>query len=92
MTEHLDPATGPNEVKINDAVRSFRVLNANRFVRACSDAIEDAAIRELAPVGAIDQLLDANDLVTNFTDWPRALEEVYGRKLTAPRGSAAGTA
>lgn len=81
LTEHLDPATGPFDVKINDAVRPFRVLNANRLVNACSAAIESEQLRDLAPVGAIDQLLDPNDLISNFTDWPRELGAVYARKL-----------
>lgn len=81
LTENLGPATGPFDVKIAGAVRPFRVLNANRFVHACGAAIEDERLRDLAPVGSIDQLLDANDLVTNFTDWPRDLEGVYERKL-----------
>lgn len=81
VTPHVDPVVGPFDVKINDAVRPFRVLNANRFVTACSAAVEDEALRALPPVGSIDQLVDVNDLVTNFTDWPRDLEAVYARKL-----------
>lgn len=81
VTGPLDAATGPFDVKIAGAVRPFRVLNANRYVRACVAAVENPALRELAPVGALDQLLDPNDLVTNFTDWPRKLEELYRRNL-----------
>lgn len=85
VTENLDPATGPFDVKIGGATRPGRVLNANRFVTACGAAIEDERLRELPPVGSIDQLLDANDLVTNFTDWPQELAEVYARKLEPRR-------
>lgn len=81
LTEHVDPRTGPFDVKINDALRPFKVLNANRFVKACSDVIEEADLKELDAVGAIDQILDANDLITNFTDWPRDLENLYRSKL-----------
>lgn len=81
VTDHLDPSTGPFDVKINRAVRPFRVLNANRFVTACVAAVTDEHLRDLAPVGTIDQLLDPNDLITNFTDWPRELEQVFARKL-----------
>jgi hypothetical protein len=84
LTKSLDYRTGPFDVKINDAVRPFRVLNANRFVRACFEAIEDEGLRNLDAVGSLDQLLDANDLVTNFTDWPRKLEEIFSGKLRNP--------
>lgn len=86
LTDYVDPQTGSFDVKINSAVRPYRVLNANRFVRACSDAIDDEGLKELDAVGAIDQLLDANDLVSNFTDWPRIIESVYARKLSPSEG------
>ncbi len=54
------------------------MLNANRFVNACGEAIADEKLRELDIVGSIDQL-EATDLVVNFTDWPRGLEELYAR-------------
>lgn len=81
VTEPLGTSTGPFDVKIAGAVRPFRVLNANRYVRACIAAVEDAALRDLAPVGAIDGLLNSNDLIANFTDWPRDVEGIYAAKL-----------
>lgn len=81
LTEYLDYRTGPFDVKINDAVRPFRVLNANRYVKACFEAIKDDGLKDLDAVGSLDQLLDTNDLVTNFTDWPRKLEAIFSGKL-----------
>jgi hypothetical protein len=82
VTEAVDPTTGPFDVKVNAAVRPFKVLNANRFASACAEAIEDEGLKELSTVGAIDQLVEASDLVVHFTDWPRELEALYGRKLS----------
>jgi hypothetical protein len=46
-------------------------------VTACSDAIEDKLLKELVPVGSLDQLTHADDAMVNFTSWPMRLAEVY---------------
>jgi hypothetical protein len=42
--------------------RPFRVLDAHRFTDALISTIDDAAVRNLAPVGAIDQYVDNTDV------------------------------
>ncbi len=81
VTALLPTTIGPFEVKINDAVRPYRVLNCERFVLACQDAIADEALRRLPLVGSIDQLTDPTDLLIHFTDWPLQLNGVYERQL-----------
>ncbi|MDQ2831747.1 MAG: DUF4037 domain-containing protein [Chloroflexota bacterium] len=83
VTVSLTMTTGSFEVGINDAVRPFRVLNADRFARACRESITDEALRRLPVVGSVDQLTDPTDLLIHFTDWPRRLSAVYHRQLTS---------
>jgi hypothetical protein len=59
--------------------RPFRVLDAYRFTDALIPTIEDPAVRELPPVGAIDQYVDNTDL----TD--RRNAEVRRRYIAGPR-------
>jgi hypothetical protein len=77
LVSAVTPRVGDFEVGINHALRPYRVLNADEFVRACTDAIQDGALRALPAVGAIDQLTHSGDELTNFTVWPQRLEEVY---------------
>lgn len=44
--------------------RPFRVLDAHRFAHACFDAVEDPLLRNLPPVGAVDQLTDSTDVLS----------------------------
>ncbi len=73
----LDPTCKPFEVGINDARRPYRVLNAERFAQACLRKVSDSELRQLAPVGAIDQLTHSSDQLTNFSRWPSSLARVY---------------
>ncbi len=75
--EVVDPRCRPFEVGINGARRPYPVLNADRYVRACLDQISDPRLRQLAPVGALDQLTHAGDLLINFSPWPDRLGDVY---------------
>jgi hypothetical protein len=86
LTPRIEGTAGRFDVKIKAATRPYQVINANRFVVACREAITDAALRDLKLVGSIDQLTNATDLLINFTDWPRRLGRLYeedlGRALT----------
>jgi Domain of unknown function (DUF4037) len=77
----LDPNCRPFEVGMNQAVRRYLVLNAERFARACAKQISDPSLRQLPTVGGIDQLTRADDLLVNFTGWPIALIKVYQQQL-----------
>lgn len=81
----VDPRCQPFEVGINDARRPYQVLNAERYARACLSQISDPALGRLAPVGAVDQLTHASDLLINFTEWPDLLGGVYGSLLDPSR-------
>lgn len=56
-TGHVDPATR----LFYD--RPFRVLRAERFVDACLAAITDPWLRDLPPVGSVDQFADSTDVL-----------------------------
>ena len=71
LTEELDPTTRPFHG------RPFRVLDAGRFARACFKTVEDAALRELPRTGAIDQLVDSTDALSDGRV-ARRLREFYG--------------
>ncbi len=59
LTDPLDP-------NVRDYYsRPFEVLHADRFAAALLATITDPVLRELPPVGAIDQYVDSTDL----TDW-----------------------
>ncbi len=62
LTEPLDP----NVRHFHD--RPFLILGAHRFTEALRATIGDPIIRELPPVGAIDQYVDSTEL----TDWGNA--------------------
>ena len=59
LAEPVDPA--PRQ--FHD--RPFRVLDAGRLATALRAAVADPAIRDLPPVGAIDQYVDSTDVLTN---------------------------
>ena len=77
LTKFVEPKTGPFDIRIGDAIRPYLVLNAQRFVKACHETIENVALKKLSPVGSIDQLTHASDLLTKFTSWPSHLASVY---------------
>ncbi len=52
--------------------RPFRVLGSSRFVDACLERVSDPRLRALPLVGAIDQLADSTDLLSD----PDALRSV----------------
>jgi Domain of unknown function (DUF4037) len=43
--------------------RPFRVLGAGRFAKACLDALHDSGLRQLPPVGSVDQFADSTDVL-----------------------------
>lgn len=45
--------------------RPFRVIDAGRFAQACVDAVDDAALRALPLVGAVDQWVDSTDVLSH---------------------------
>src|SRR6266568_2956610 len=55
LTKHVDPRVRPFHS------RPYRVLDAGRFSAALLAAITEPQIRELPPVGAIDQFVDSTD-------------------------------
>ena len=57
LTDRVDPATRPYHS------RPFRVLRADRFAEALTARIGDSALRELPPVGSVDQFLDSADVL-----------------------------
>jgi Uma2 family endonuclease len=81
VTAPLTTTSGPFEVGINDAVRPYPVLDADRFAQACLESISDASLRRLPLVGSYDQLTDPTDLM-RFTEWPRQVAAIYERQLT----------
>jgi len=81
VTPPLTTTAGQFEVGINDAVRPFRVLNANRFVQACLEPLADEALRRYPLVGSIDQLTEPTDALIHFTDWSQQLRAIYHRQL-----------
>jgi hypothetical protein len=82
LTPNLDPLTDQFDVGIGNARRPYRVLNANRFAKACQEAITDEHLRRLELVGSIDQLTNASDLLIHFTDWPSRLRAIYNERLS----------
>ncbi|MCB0231784.1 MAG: hypothetical protein KDH90_22120, partial [Anaerolineae bacterium] len=57
--------------------RPFTVLFAGRFADALKAAITDETLRELPPVGAVDQFVDSTDL-TDESRLAATLRAVYG--------------
>jgi hypothetical protein len=60
LTGQVDPAVRPSFYD-----RPYRVLGAARFARALLEAISDERIRALPLTGAVDQLIDSTDALTD---------------------------
>jgi hypothetical protein len=58
LTHRVDPATRPYHS------RPFQVLRAERFTDALTARITDPALRDLPPVGAVDQFIDSTDVLS----------------------------
>jgi hypothetical protein len=71
LTEPVEPTTRPFYS------RPFRVLGARRFAEACFATVEDAPLRDLPRVGAIDQLVDSTDALSN-AQVARRFRALYG--------------
>jgi len=59
LTVHLDPTVR------NFHSRPLRVIDAGRFATACIESVSDSWLRALPRVGAIDQLLDSTDVLSD---------------------------
>lgn len=81
ITPSIPPAFNYFKVGINDAVRPYRVLNAGNYAEACRQAIAEEKLAKLPTVGSIDQLTHADDVLINFTTWPKQLEKNYRSEL-----------
>jgi hypothetical protein len=77
LTPVVIPVIDNFKVGISGAVRPYPVINASEFVKACKDTISDKKLLGIPSVGSIDQLTHADDLLVNFTSWPRKLEKLY---------------
>ncbi|MFF4519252.1 MULTISPECIES: DUF4037 domain-containing protein [Streptomyces] len=58
LTDRVDPATRPYHS------RPFQVLRADRFSKALTARITDPTLRDLLPVGSVDQFLDSTDVLS----------------------------
>jgi hypothetical protein len=58
LTDRVDPAIRPYHS------RPFQVLRADRFTKALRARITDPALRDLLPVGSVDQFLDSTDVLS----------------------------
>jgi hypothetical protein len=56
--------------------RPFRVLGSSRFVEACLERVTDPRLRALPLVGAIDQLADSTDVLSEVHGF-RAAARIY---------------
>jgi Domain of unknown function (DUF4037) len=72
LTEPLDP--GPR--RFHD--RPWLVLDADRFVAACLEAMADRALASFQPIGAIDQFVDSTDVLGFRPALCRRVGRVYG--------------
>ncbi len=59
---HLTPPVDP-AIRSTFYDRPYRVLGANRFVRALREAIAEERLRALPPAGAVDQFVDSTDAI-----------------------------
>jgi hypothetical protein len=60
VTPPLDPAVRPTYYD-----RPYRVIEAERFVRALREQISDERVRALPLLGAVDQFVDSTDAIGN---------------------------
>ena len=82
ITEKIETRTDAYDVQIAGAKRPGKVINADRILKACREAITDAALRKLEPVGSIDQLTHRSDRLSRFTSWPRRLATEFDQLLS----------
>jgi hypothetical protein len=61
--------------------RPFDVLMAGRLVAACIDAIKDARLRRVAPIGSVDQFVDSTPVLESPEHVAR-LRAVYEQHLS----------
>jgi len=71
LTRPLDPATGSYHE------RPAQVLMADRFAEACLATVTDPALRTLPLIGAVDQVVDNTDVLSNPAIY-RRLAGLYG--------------
>jgi len=60
VTPPLDPAVRPTYYD-----RPYRVIEAERFARALREQISDERVRNLPPIGAVDQFIDNTNAIGN---------------------------
>ncbi|MEU9290144.1 DUF4037 domain-containing protein [Streptomyces sp. NPDC048275] len=77
LTDRVDPATRSYHS------RPFQVLRADRFTKALTARITDPALRDLPPVGSVDQFLDSTDVLSR-PELARAVSHAV-RKPTSER-------
>lgn len=58
LTDRVDPATRAYHS------RPFQVLRADRFTKALTARITDPTLRDLLPVGSVDQFLESTDVLS----------------------------
>ena len=78
LTERLDPGPRP----FHD--RPWLVLDADRFARACVEAMADRALAAFQPIGAIDQFVDSTEVLGFRPGLCRQVGRIYDR-LPSPR-------
>lgn len=81
VTDHVEEALGPYDVRIGGAFRPFLVLNATRFAEALQHALAGNELTRLGMVGSIDQLMTPTDEIIHFTDWSGRIAGIYGDTL-----------
>ncbi|WP_203416959.1 DUF4037 domain-containing protein [Jiangella ureilytica] len=81
VSDTVTPSVGPFDVGVGGAVRPYLVSNAGAYAAATRAAIADPRLRELLPVGAVDQLTHGDDTLVTFSAWPRRLAGVYRAEL-----------
>ena len=79
---HNDAAlTDPLDASIrNYHGRPARVLMADRFTEECLATVTESALREMSPVGAIDQVVDSTDVLETPQSY-RRLAALYTSEL-----------
>jgi hypothetical protein len=80
LTEPLDPSPRPFHG------RPWLVLDADRFVAACLDAMADRALASFELIGAIDQFVDSTDVVGFRPTLCRRIGRVYDLAIGPPDG------
>lgn len=59
LTDRVDPATRAYHSS------PFQVLRADRFTTALTARITDPTLKDLPPVGAVDQFIDSTDVLSH---------------------------